>query len=60
MKMYKVTASYVSYCHAYVQAENEDEAYQIAKEMDGGDFEPDHYGGDWTIEGVHEFKEQKI
>lgn len=39
MKHYKVTACYAVYCYATVEAKNEKEAYAIAKDMDGGDFE---------------------
>ena len=35
---YKVTASYITNCVAEVTANNADEAYQIAKDMDGGEF----------------------
>ena len=36
-----------------VVAENEDDAYLKAKEMDGGDFEPWEHG-DWEISSVRE------
>jgi hypothetical protein len=56
MKNYKVTACYTVYCYATVEAKNEDEAYALAKEMDGGDFEMEEdYGlSDWHIDSVHE------
>ena len=41
MKKFKEQASYVTYCTAEVEAENEDEAYQIACNMDGGNFDID-------------------
>jgi len=59
MKTYRVNASYVSYCHAYVQAESKEQAYELAKQMDGGDFEPDPFGGDWTIDQVYEVEATK-
>jgi hypothetical protein len=56
MSQYKVTACYTVYCYATVEAENKDEAYAIAKQMDGGDFdmEPDTGLSDWHIDSVHE------
>lgn len=55
MKKFRVVASYVTYCTAEIEAENMDEAFAIAKSMDGGDFMPDEYsGGDWEIDEVQE------
>jgi len=56
MKRYKVTACYTVYCYATVEAENEDDAYVLAQQMDGGDFEMEEdYGlGDWHIDSVKE------
>lgn len=57
MKKFRVQASYVSYCYAVVEAENEDEAYEKARELDGSDFEPDYSSagaGDWAIYDVNE------
>jgi hypothetical protein len=55
MKTYRVIASYVSYCYADIEAENQEEAERIAENMDGGDFNGDHYGGDdWKVEQVKE------
>ena len=56
MKRYKVTACYTVYCYATVEAENEDDAYALAQQMDGGDFEMEEdYGlGDWHIDSVKE------
>jgi hypothetical protein len=39
MKKFRVLASYRTYVYAIVEAENEDQAYDIAHDMDGGDFE---------------------
>lgn len=60
MKQFKVTACYTVYCHATVKAENKDEAYALAKQMDGGDFEMESdYGlSDWHIDGVAEVTSQ--
>lgn len=54
MRTYKITASFVSYCHAEIEAETQEEAEQIARDMDGGDFIPAQDNDDWTIEAVHE------
>lgn len=51
MKKFKVTASFSTYCTVEIFAKNEDDAYDIAAKMDGGQFEP--RGSDsWTIESV--------
>ena len=56
MKTYKVIAKLTTYFYEYVEAQSEDEAYAIAKEMDGGAFIPvdQGVGGDWSIEKVYE------
>lgn len=50
MPKFKVTAKVTTYCHIIVEAKDENEAYDIAKETDGGDFftEEDTTGG-WEI-----------
>ena len=55
-KTFKVTACYTVYCHATVEAPDEDEAYALASDMDGGDFEMEEdYGlSDWHIDSVKE------
>jgi hypothetical protein len=56
MKTYKVIAQLTTYFYEHVEAENEDEAYAIAKGMDGGAFIPvdQGVGGDWSICNVCE------
>jgi hypothetical protein len=56
VKTYQVFASYRVYLVAEVEAENEDEAYLKAKELDGGDFEQDGSDGlgDWSIDEILE------
>jgi hypothetical protein len=49
MKTYRVTALMTNYCYATVDAESEDEAYDIARGMCGGDFTSDPMRGDWSI-----------
>ena len=56
IKTYKVTASYSTQCSVEIEAESEDEAYRLAKEMDGGNFETEIDGGDWQIEHITEVK----
>jgi len=54
MKKYRVIASYVVYCDTIIEAEHEDEAYEIARDMDGGSF--DYNGIDnWKIDEVIEY-----
>ena len=48
---YKVTASYITNCVAEVTANNADEAYQIAKDMDGGEFTQTRQD-DWKIQEI--------
>jgi hypothetical protein len=55
MKTYQVLASYTTYCTVFIDAENEDEAHEVATQMDGGDFKQDGYG-DWNIDQVMEFE----
>ena len=55
MKRYKVLASYMVYCTAEVEAENQDEAFEMATQMDGGDFKSGEYG-DWNIDEIKEIE----
>ena len=57
MKTYRIVASMTTYCYANVEAENEDAAYAIAQDMDGGDFTTDPMRGDWSIDSVREAEE---
>jgi hypothetical protein len=59
MKKFKITASYTVYCSTIIEAKNEDDAYAIAKDMDGGDFEvePDTGLSDWNIDEVYPMSE---
>ena len=45
---YIVWAKMTSYAYLYVDAESEEEAFEIAEETDGGEFEPSE-DGDWEI-----------
>lgn len=53
MKKFQVTAKFTSFCTIEIAAENEDAAYLIAKDMDGGTFEPLTHD-DWEISSVVE------
>jgi hypothetical protein len=57
MKKFKVFASYITYCTAEVEAEDEDQAYDIARGVDGGQFIPSKECFDWNISQVTEIKE---
>lgn len=57
MKKFKVLASYVTYCTLDIEAENEDIAWKIAKDLDGGAFETTIDGDDWQIDNVVEITE---
>jgi hypothetical protein len=53
MKTYKVWAKQTTYLYAYVDAENEEQAWDLALEKDGSDF-IDKGDGDWDINSVDE------
>jgi len=57
MKKFKVTASYTTYCTAEIEAEDEDQAFELARCMDGGSFTPDRYNSDWYITDVREIEQ---
>lgn len=54
LKTYKVIASYQTICETTIEAENEDEAFLIAKDLDGGIFKSNIDQDDWNIERVEE------
>lgn len=53
MKHYQILASYTVYCSMDVEAENEEEAKEIAYNADGGDFSTDEHGN-WNIDEIKE------
>lgn len=55
-KKFKVRASYQATCEAVIEANNIDEAYELAKELDGGMFDTECDPDDWHIEDVEEIK----
>jgi len=54
MKTYKVTASYRTFCTVEIEAENQDQAYEIANQLDGSVFEGTIDPDDWQIEHIQE------
>jgi hypothetical protein len=54
MKKFKVTACYITYCTAEVEAETQDDAFELARDMDGGSFTPSNEYFDWHINEVEE------
>jgi hypothetical protein len=54
MKTYRVTASYRTFCTVEIEAEDQDRAYDIAKELDGSVFESTIDPDDWQIEHIQE------
>lgn len=59
MKKFRVTASYTVYCYATVEAKDEDQASEIAWNMDSCDFETECDTGisDWHIGEIREIVE---
>lgn len=53
MKTYKVWARSVTYLYAYVEAENYEQANDLANDLDGSTF-IDKGDGDWDIYSVEE------
>jgi hypothetical protein len=53
MKKYNVTAYYTTTCFVEIEAENEDDAYELARDMDGGSFTSTDTG-DWRIVDIEE------
>ena len=55
MKKFKVTAHYITYLYAEIEAEDIDEAWKKAKEMDGGQFKQcQDVADDWSVDDVYE------
>ena len=57
MKKFKVIAAYTTYCEAEIEAEDEQQAYWLATQLDGSDFTCDPVGDDldgWHISSVNE------
>jgi hypothetical protein len=54
MKTFYIKASMTTYLETTIEAENEDEAWSIAQDMDGGDFTAIDNDGCWDILTVNE------
>lgn len=56
MKKFKVLASYRTHVYVIVEAEDEDQAYEIAHDMDGGEFDNEKGDdlSDWSIDDIQE------
>lgn len=55
MKTYKVLASSTTYYTLVIEAEDDEHAWQLAKEADGGDFDrAKGWDADWHISSVDE------
>lgn len=57
MKKFRATSCYTVYCYTTVEANNEDKAYALPKEMDGGDFEMEE---DYGIIDCHSVSAKEI
>jgi hypothetical protein len=55
MNKYKATASYCTLCTVEIEAEDEDQAYELARSMDGASF-TNTDKGDWRIVDIEEIK----
>lgn len=51
MKTYKVMAQYTTYVYTFVEAESDEQAWEVAINLDGGDFK-DSSLGDWDVYSV--------
>jgi hypothetical protein len=55
-RKFKVRASYQAMCETEIEANSLDEAYELAKELDGGVFDTYCDPDDWHIEDVEEIE----
>lgn len=58
METYKVTACYYTYVTATIDAESEEKAYELAREMDEGSFKQSGELGDWHINDIQELESE--
>ena len=54
MAIYRVVAKFTEYYEAFIEASDENEAFSIAKKMDGAEFEPLQDVDTWEIDDVIE------
>lgn len=57
MRKYRVWARSIDYCYLDVEAESEDEAYDIASQTDGGEFCCDSASGEWEMDHVDKIED---
>jgi len=57
MKKFRVVASYTTYCTAEIEAANADDAYNIALNMSGSDFDADEAKEELSVAQVEEITE---
>lgn len=55
MTLYKVLAQYTTYVYTHIEAENYEEAQELANNLDGSDFR-DTGHGDWDIYSVEKME----
>ncbi|GJL80239.1 MAG: hypothetical protein NPINA01_32280 [Nitrospinaceae bacterium] len=60
MPKYRIKISMITDLAAFIEAENEDQAYTIAREMDGGEFSEISNSGDWIIDFVEPVEEKGV
>lgn len=51
MKTYRVMARYTTFVYTFIEAENDEQAWEHACELDGGDFKDSGFG-DWDIYSI--------
>lgn len=51
MKTYKVMAQYSTFVYTFIEAENDEQAWETAINLDGGDFKDSGFG-DWDVYSV--------
>ena len=56
MAQFRVWAKAIDYCYLDVEANDEDEAFAIAAETDGGEFITEDCSGDWQLIDAEEIK----
>ena len=55
MAKFKAYASFVIYSEIEIEADNKEQAYLLAKDIDGAEFKHSGYG-DWNIDEVTEIE----
>lgn len=51
MKTYKVMAQYTTYVYTFIEAEDDEQAWEISINLDGSDFKDSGFG-DWDVYSV--------